>query len=175
MRSAAPGITLLTTYREMQGRDVPLKVFEALRKNSLTASLTAAFRFPVTEVENAWLKKVREYQPVDEITISAEDAPQLLQTALVPGTAKAGTPLELQLFFKDRDNNLMNEGIFVRDARSGRVTQPQSLSEKVAGYVSVKLSVEADCAPGEYGYQVTAIDESGNLRNWSGTYKVGAP
>ena len=44
LRSAAPGITLLTTFREMQGRDTPLKLFEALRKNSLTASLAAAFK-----------------------------------------------------------------------------------------------------------------------------------
>mgnify|MGYP000477656503 CR=1 FL=1 len=34
---------------------------------------------------------------------------------------------------------------------------------------------EADRAPGRYSYRITAIDESGNLRNWTGTYTVAAP
>jgi hypothetical protein len=98
LRSAAPGITLLTTFRELQGREAPMKLFEALRRNSLTASLTAAFKAPAAEIENVWLKRVREYPLVDEITITADEAPQLLQTALVPGSAQPGSIMEVQLF-----------------------------------------------------------------------------
>ncbi len=172
LRSAAPGITLLTTYRELQGREAPLKLFEGLRKNSLTASLSAAFKAPAAEIENTWLKKVREYEAADEITITGDEIPQLLQTALVPGTAKPGTTLQIQLGLRDRNNNLLPEGIFLRDERTGRVMQAEAPSEKGSEYFVVKLPIEPDCPAGEYRYQVTAIDESGNLRNWQGTYKV---
>ena len=83
-RSAAPGITFLTTFRELQGRERPIKLFEALKKTSLTASLAMAFKAPAAELENIWLKRVREYPEADEITIAAEDAPQLLQTESIP-------------------------------------------------------------------------------------------
>jgi hypothetical protein len=173
LRTAAPGITLLTTYRELQGRDAPIKLFEALKKNSLTASLTSAFKAPVTEIEGTWLKRVREYQIPDEITISGDEAPQLLQTALVPGAAKPGSILEFQLFLKDRNNNLLPEGVFLRDERTGLLLSAQTPSDKGAGYLSAKLPIGADCPAGEYKYRVTAIDEAGNLRTWTGTYKVG--
>jgi hypothetical protein len=172
LRSAAPGITLLTTFREMQGRESPLKLFEALKKSSLTASLALAFKASVTEIESTWLKRVREYQAADEITIMDEESPRLLQTAIIPGSVKPGDTLEMQLFFKDRNNNLLPDGVFIRDDRSGRVLQAEAASERSAQYVIVKVPVEPDCAPGEYKYQVTAIDESGNLRRWTGSYKV---
>jgi hypothetical protein len=172
LRSAAPGITLLTTYRELQGREAPVKLFEALKKSSLTASLTAAFKAPAAEIDNVWLQRVREYPLVDEITITADDVPQLLQTALVPGSAKPGSTLDMRLFIKDRNNNLLPEGIFLREEHSGRLLQAQAPSDKGAGYFLVKLPVEPNRPAGEYKYQITAIDESGNLRTWTGTYKV---
>jgi hypothetical protein len=171
-RTAAPGITLLTTYRELLGREAPLRLFEALKKNSLVASLNLAFRVPAAEVENTWLKKVREYRDVDEITIKAEEAPQLLQTTLDPGAAKPGATISMQLFLKDRYNNLLPEGVFVRDERSGKVLQGETVSEKGVNYLLLKIPVEPNCPPGEYKYQVTAIDEAGNLRRWVGLYKV---
>jgi hypothetical protein len=173
LRTAAPGITLLTTYRELQGREAPMKLFEALRKSSLTASLTSAFKAPVTEIEDVWLKRVREYQIPDEITITGDEAPHLLQTALVPGTGKPGSTVEVQLFLRDRNNNLLPEGVFFRDERTGLLLQAQTPADRGAGYLLVKLPIEPNCPPGEYQYQVTAIDEAGNLRNWKGTYKVG--
>jgi hypothetical protein len=172
LRSAAPGITLLTTYREMQGRDTPVKLFEALKRNSLTASLTAAFKAPAAEIESVWLKKVREYQPANEITITPDEAPQLLQTALVPGSAKPGTTLEVQLFFKDRNNDLWPDGVFLRDERSGLLLQAQAPPDKGAAYFVVKLPIEPSCPAGNYTYQITGIDETGNLRTWTGSYKV---
>ena len=171
-RTAAPGITLLTTYRELLGREAPLRFFEALKKNSLAASLSLAFRAPATEVESVWLKKVREHQDVDEVTIKAEDAPQLLKTILNPGIAKPGTTIAMQLFLKNRKNNLLPEGVFVRDERSGKVLQGETASEKGLNYLLVKIPVEPNCLPGQYKYQVTAIDETGNLRRWAGSYKV---
>jgi hypothetical protein len=171
-RNAAPGITLLTTYREMQGRETPLKLFESLKKSSLTASLSSAFKAPTAEIENTWLKRVREYQPGDEITIAADDIPRLLQTAIVPGSAMPGTTVELQLSFKDRYNNLLPNGVFVRDERSGSVIQADAASEPGSGVFVVKIPIDPNCSPGEYKYQVTAIDETGNLRRYSGSYRV---
>lgn len=172
-RNAAPGITLLTTARELQGRDAPLKLFESLRRNSLSASLAAVFKTSAAEAENGWLKKVREHQAVDEITLAPEDVPKLLGTALVPDSVKPGETLEIQLFLKSPRNNLLPEGVFFRDERTGRVQQAHSPSEKGTGDLLVKLPIDADCPPGDYSYQVTAIDESGNLRRWPGRYKVG--
>jgi len=171
LRSAAPGVTLLTTYRELQGRETPLRLFEALKKKSLTASLAAAFRAPAAEVENVWLQRVRQYTPVDEITVTAEDAPQLLQTNHIPGTVSPGLTLELQMFFRDRMDNLMADGVFVRDERTGRMLQAEAPA-RGAGYFVVKIPVEGGSAPGDYRYEVTAIDEAGNLRRWTGTYKI---
>ncbi len=171
-RTAAPGITLLTTYRELLGREAPLRFFEALKKNSLAASLSVAFRASAPEVENVWLKRVREYQDVDEVTIKADEAPQLLKTVLNPGSAKPGTTIEMQLFLKNRKNNLLPEGVFVRDEHSGKVLQGEAASENGLNYLLLKIPVEPGCPPGEYKYQVTAIDEAGNLRRWSGSYKV---
>lgn len=171
-RNAAPGITLLTTYRELLGRDAPIKLFEALKKNSLTASLSAAFRAPVAEIESTWLQRVREYASPEEITIAADEVPQLLQTALIPGNAKPGASVEVQLYFKSSKGVLLQEGLFFRDHRTGRVMQPQLSAEKSTPYTLFKLQVDSDCPPGSYKFQVTAIDESGNLRSWPGTYKV---
>ena len=172
-RNAAPGITLLTASRELQGRDAPLKLFESLRRNSLSASLAAVFKTSAAEAENGWLKKVRAHQAVDEITIAPEDVPLLLQTALTRGSVKPGETLEIQLFLKSPQNNLLPEGVFFRDERTGRVEQAHAPSEKGTSYLLVKLPIDANCPPGDYSYEVTAIDESGNLRRWPGRYKVG--
>jgi hypothetical protein len=172
LRSAAPGITLLTAFKDLQGRDRPIKLFEALKRASLTESLAIAFKAPATELETAWLKRVREYRAADEITIAAEDAPQLLQTACVPETGRPGDSLQLRLFLKDRTDNLLPDGVFVKDERTNRVLQAQTASEKNAGYMAVMIPLEVNCPPGQFTYQITAVDEAGNLRRWSGTYTV---
>jgi|WetSurSiteA1Bulk_404760.scaffolds.fasta_scaffold02980_2 hypothetical protein len=171
-RNAAPGITFLTTFRELQGRERPMKLFEALGKTSLTKSLESAFKAPIAEIENVWLKRVREYRVADEITVAAEEAPKLLQTAYVPDISQPGTTLQVRLFFKDFLGNLLTDGIFVQDERTSRVLQAQAASEKDGGYVVVMIPIESNCPPGQYNFQITAIDESGNLRRWTGSYKV---
>jgi hypothetical protein len=172
LRSAAPGISLLTMYRELLGRDSPLKLFEALKKNSLLASIALAFRAPAAEVESTWLKRVREYQVPEEITINADESPRLLQTAVVPGSVKPGSAVEVQLYFKDRNNNLLTDGVFIQDERNGNVLQPGADPDKGAGYFTAKIPVEPNCPAGNYKFSVTAVDESGNLRTWPGSYKV---
>jgi hypothetical protein len=175
LRSAAPGITFLMTFRELLGRDRPLKLFESLRKTGLNQSLAEAFRAPVSELEDTWLKKVREYRVVDEITVTADEVPQLLQTELVPGEVRPGDTLTLRLLLKDSAGNLLPDGIFVKDERTGRLGQAQAASEKEGDTMVARIPVEASCAPGQYTYKLTVIDESGNLRNWTGTYTVVAP
>ena len=175
LRNAAPGITFLTTFRELQDRERPIKLFEALRKTSLIKSLEDTFKAPMAELENTWLKRVREYQAGDEITISAEEAPQLLRTNFVPDSVPSGSSLEIQLFFKDSFNNLLPDGVFLRDERTQRVMQAAAPTEAGSTYFIVKMPIERDCAPGQYSYQVSAIDESGNLRRWTGSYTVSKP
>jgi len=175
LRSAAPGITFLTTFRELHGRDRPLKLFQSLRTTGLNQSLTAAFKAPVSELEDIWLKKVREHRIADEITVAADEVPQLLQTELLPGAVPPGATLEVRLLLKDSAGNLLPDGVFIKDERTGRLVQAQAVSEKDADYVAAMIPIGTDCAPGEYPYSVTVIDESGNLRNWRGRYKVVAP
>jgi hypothetical protein len=172
LRSAAPGISLLATYRELLGRDSPLKLFEALKKNSLLSSIALAFRSPTAEVESTWIQRVREYQVPEEIIINTEEGPRLLQTAVVPGSVKPGSTVEAQFYFKDRNNNLLPDGVFVLDERTGNVLQPTADSEKGVGYFTVKIPVEPGCPAGDHKFKVTAVDESGNVRHWPGTYKV---
>ena len=169
-RNAAPGVTFLLTFRELKGRERPSKFFKALKRANLTKSLEEAFDDTVSELETVWLNRVREYRIPDEFIISAEDAPQLTETVLVPEAVKAGDQQEIRCLFKKTEGVLLPEGVFVRDMRTGKVFQAQLDSD----YISGTIPVETSAAPGEYGYTITAIDESGNLRTYTGTYKVAA-
>ena len=171
-RSAAPGVTFLTTFRELQGRERPIKLFEALKKASLSASLTSTFKASVAELEETWLKKVREHRPVDEITIVAEDAPQLLQVEAVPEPGR--NLFQIRLLLADRNGDLFPDGVFVKDERTQRVLQAQAAPEKDSEYMIVEIPVEANCPAGQYNYGITAIDEAGNLRRWTRSYTVGS-
>lgn len=173
-RSAAPGVTFLTTFRELQGRDRPIKLFEALKKASLTASLATAFRAPAAELENIWLKRVRAYQEAEEITIVAEDAPKLLQTETIPESGQQGTEFLVRLLLSDRNRDLFPDGIFVKDERTQRVLQAQASRDKDVEYMSVRIPVEANCPPGQYSFEITAMDEAGNMRRWTRSYTVGS-
>jgi hypothetical protein len=175
LRSAAPGITFLMTFRELQSRERPIKFFEAVKLYSLTESLAIAFKAPGAELEDVWLKRVREYRAPDEITIAADEAPQLLKTVFSPEAGQPGSTLQMHLFLKDAADNLLPDGVFVKDERSGRLFQAQAAPEKNALYVVVAMPLEGNCLPGTYNYQVTAADETGNLRRWKGSYKVAAP
>jgi len=172
-RSAAPGVTFLTTFRELQGRERPMKLFEALKKTSLTRSLSGTFKAPMAELESTWLKKVREHQPAEEITIFAEDAPQLLQAESMPETGQPGSELRIRILLGDRNGDIFPSGVFVKDQRSQRVLQAQAAPENDRKYVTVTIPIEADCPPGQYDYAITAMDEAGNLRRWSRIYTVG--
>jgi len=173
-RNASPGITFLTTFRELQDRERPIKLFEALAKSSLTKSLEATFKAPIAELEKIWIQRVREYRVSDEITIAAEEAPELLRTTLAPEAGQPGRALQVRLHFKDLFGNLLPEGVFVEDERTRRILQAQADGEKDGAFV-VTIPVEEDCVPGTYNYQVSAIDESGNLRKWTGHYTVAGP
>jgi len=172
LRNASPGITFLTTFRELQARDRPLKLFEALKKSSLTASMAAAFKAPPAELESVWLKRVREYPLEDEITTVAEEAPKLNKAQFVPDIGKPGNILQLRLFIEDRARNLLPNGVIVKDVRTGQLLKVQPSSENGIEFMMAGIPVDENCPPGEYAYQVTAIDESGNLRRWNGNYSI---
>jgi hypothetical protein len=156
----------------LQGRERPIKLFEALEKASLSASLASTFKAPVAEVEEIWLKKVREHRPVDEITIAAEDAPQLMQAEAIPEPGRDG--FQIRLLFSDRNGDLFPDGVFVKDERTQRALQAQASPDKDTEYVVVRIPVEANCPPGQYNYGITAVDEAGNLRRWTRSYVVGS-
>jgi hypothetical protein len=175
LRSAAPGITFLSTFRELQGRSQPLKFFESLKRSGLMESLAEAFDAPATELEEVWLKEVRERQLPGELSVAPADVPNLVQTALIPGELKPGANLRLRLFFEDSAYNLLPDGVFIKDERTGLVRQAQAAAEEDAGYMTALIPVEENCLPGQYGYLLTAIDEAGNFRIWKGLYRVIAP
>jgi hypothetical protein len=175
LRSAAPGITFLVTFRELQSRERPIKFFEAIRLYSLGESLATAFKSPASDLETIWLKRVREYRAPDEITIAAEEAPELLKTLFSPEAGQPGSTLQVHLYLKDAADNLLPDGVFLKDERSGKLFQAQAAPVNDARSVVVPMPLEGSCLPGVYGYQVTAIDENGNLRRWKGNYRVAAP
>lgn len=172
LRNLAPGITFLTTFRALQGREQPIKFFKALKKNSLAESLMETFNAPIAELEDTWLKRVREHQDVDEITTVADEIPQLVKVKFAPETGAPGTDMQLRLFMTDSARNLLPEGVFVRDERTGRLLEVRGGSEDGIEFLAATIPVEANCQPGQYRYLITAIDEVGNLRRWSGNYTV---
>ena len=169
-RNAAPGVTFLLTFRELKGRDRPAKFFQALKRANLSRSLQEAFDYDASKLETIWLDKVREYRIPVEITISAEDALQIAETELVPEIVLAGARLKVRLLFKQNESVLLPEGVFIRDERNGQLFQAQAGS----GYISATIPVEAGTVSGNYHYRVIVIDESGNFRQWEGTYVVGS-
>lgn len=171
-RNAAPGITFLSTYRELLGRERPIKFFETLRGSSLTHSLTTAFKSPVTELEKTWLTKVREHPVADEIILVDEDAPELLRAEFNPEAVRAGADLQIRLFLKDRNIDLLPEGVFVRDLRTRRIIQTRAAFDNDTGYFAAVIPIAADCPPGQQDIQITAVDEGGNLRRWTRSYTV---
>jgi hypothetical protein len=130
------------------------------------------FRAPSAELEGIWLKRVREYPINDEITTVAEEAPQLFKSQFVPDSGKPGSILQLRLFIEDRARNLLPNGVFVKNISTGRLLKVQPSSENGIDYLSTEIPIDENCLPGEYAYQITAIDESGNLRRWNGSYTV---
>lgn len=167
-RNSAPGITFLLTMRELKGRERLIKFFEALKRANLTRSLQDAFDEDPASLEAIWLKKVRAYAIPAEISISTDSVPRPSETELVPKAVQAGNPLKIRLLFGKNENILLPDGVFLRDERTGRLYQAREDSE----YISGTIPVEADTPRGEYSYTGIAIDESGNLGQWKGTYKV---
>ncbi len=173
LRAASPGITFLETCRELYGRDKIIKLFESLRKASFRESLKLVFKTEPEALEEEWLKRVRTHPEVEEVTVTtSEDAPQLLKTIPIPETCKPGSSLQLRLFIRDGTNDLTPWGIFLQDDASGRILQAQAAQQKGAGYFTVIIPVEPQRQPGQYGYQIVAVDESGNVRSWKGQYAV---
>ena len=167
-RSASPGITFLMTFRELKGRERPNKFFATLKRANMSRSLQDAFDADASELERIWLTTVREHSIPDEIIISENEAPRLIQTRSIPEEARAGEEVRLQFEFARNSGVLLPEGVFVRDERTGKVYPSAADSE----FISCVLPVESGTAAGRYGYDVTAVDESGNLRRFKGTYMV---
>lgn len=165
-RNAAPGITFFLMVRDLYDRSRPVKFFETLRKNSLLNGLSATFRRPVAELEAAWLKKARAYEIPEEITIRAGGVPQLKKSNAE--AVRPGENAKISLFIEDPDNDLYPESVFVRDRRSGKTFQSTIENESF----TVTIPVPPDCPAGQYSWQAIAIDETGNLRSWTGTYSV---
>jgi len=167
-RSSSPGITFLLTFRELKGRERPNKFFTTLKRANMSRSLQDAFDGDPSELEKIWLNTVRAYSIPEEIIISADEAPRLLQTVTIPEEVDAGEKLKLQFEFAKNSSVLLPEGVFVRDGRNGRVYTSVADSD----HISCILPVEAGTVAGRYEYEVTAVDESGNLRRFKGTYTV---
>jgi len=172
LRTAAPGITFLTSCRDLYGRDRLLKLFESLARKSLDESLTAAFRSSPENLEAAWLKRVRAYRPADITIAGEEEVPVLERVAFVPDSGKAGGSLEVRVFTRDRANDLLNGGIFVIDDTTGKVVQGKEGRSAEGRYTQVPLAIESTREAGRYRLQLIAVDEGGNVRNWESFYSV---
>ncbi len=172
LRTAAPGITFLTSCRDLYGRERLLKLFESLAKKSLDDSLTAAFKTSPKNLEAAWLKRLRAYRPADITIAGEEEAPVLERVAFVPDSGKAGGSLEVRVFTRDGANDLMNGGIFVIDDTTGTVVQGKEGRSGDGRYTQVALAIEPAREAGRYRLQLIAVDEGGNVRNWESFYSV---
>ncbi|HSW40182.1 MAG TPA: hypothetical protein VLL97_11890 [Acidobacteriota bacterium] len=172
-RNAAPGVTFIKMHRDLQGRDRPMELFESLRKSGFIRSLSNAFRAPAAELEENWLRRVREYRIPDEIVINADEVPRLRKTELVPERGNPGESIQIRLYIESGMGSLPAEMIFIRDERTGRIVHPRPASEMETSLYTADIPIDEECPPGSYVYTVTAINEGGNLKRWSGYYHVG--
>ena len=170
LRTAAPGATFLITCRELRGRDSLFKFFDSLKDNKLPEALSAAFKTTPAVLESTWLKRVRDYDVSQDVTATTEEDAPYLEKATAAGSA--GKPLVVRLYLKDRASNLLPEGVFVQDTKSGQVVQARAGSDGVERFFAVEVPIEAGRQAGSYELAVTAVDEAGNVRNWKTPYSV---
>ncbi|MBN2339550.1 MAG: hypothetical protein JXP48_13540 [Acidobacteria bacterium] len=156
-RSAAPGVTFFKTFRDLQGRERPVKFFESLKKRSLLKAMETAFKAPGDELERVWLDRVREYRIPEEILIHEARAPRLVRVEFRPADAV------LRLVIEDADRDLST--VFVRDEGSGSVLQARAETENGVPFFAVSLPAGAPAG----AVTIVAVDEAGNLRSWNET------
>jgi hypothetical protein len=171
--ATSPGVTFLLTCRQLYGRGKLLKLFEELRNGGPAEAFQSAFKVPAASLEQAWLQKVRDYDPTPDVTVTTEaDAPVLKQAVVDPPTSRAGATVQMRLSIDDASGDLLPCGVFVSDLRSGKVRQARPVEEASGGYLLAEIPIDADAVPGRYGLRVTAVDGAGNVRNWSSEYAV---
>jgi hypothetical protein len=172
LRSASPGITFLTTCRELYGRERLLKLFESLAKKNLEESVSAVFRTTIAKLEAEWWTRVRAYKPAELTITTNEEAPALDRIALVPDPGKPGAALGLLVYARDATNDLSSAGIFLVDETSGRVLQGKPVNTPQGRCTRFEMPVEPERQDGRYRLQLVAVDEGGNLRLWEANYLI---
>ena len=73
----------------------------------------------------------------------------------------------------DPEKKCLPDGVYVHDERTGKVWPVQHATEDGTAYVVATIPLDPDSPHGRYRYLVTAIDEEGNLRQWSSHYRIG--
>jgi hypothetical protein len=173
LRTAAPGITFLETCRELRGRDSLIKFFEALKRFPVQSAMSSVFRMNGDALEKLWLEKVQKYEvPEEVIATSPEDAPVLERMVFNPARVRAGMPLQIRLYLKDRLDDFLPEAVFLTDKASGKTMQGRAGSEAKERFVYADLPLESGLKAASYDLIITAIDEAGNVRTWIKSYTV---
>jgi hypothetical protein len=172
LRSAAPGITFLTLCSELYGRDKVFKLFEHLGRRNLEESISAAFRVPLSTVESEWLARVRKYEASDVSIGGEEEAPELERVVFTPDPAKPGSNLDVQLFTRDGVQDLSSSGIFFLDETSGRVLQGTQGDDGNRTFTRLRLPLDPEQPAGKHALRIIAVDNGGNVRNWTAYYSV---
>ena len=103
---------------------------------------------------------------------SDDEAPQLRKTVLVPPAGRRGASFQMRLFFQVGKDNLYPGSVFFEETVSRIVIRGRESAEKGERFTQVDVPVDEMRQPGNYSYRITAIDESGNVRNWEGSYVV---
>ena len=169
LRAVSPGVTLITILRELHGRERIIKFFEALKKEGVEDALTSTFRSPARVLEQVWIKKVRDYKISDEVTVTSEEnVPRLRQ--MVSATAHSGGNLQLKLSIADVGGDFSPTSLFVQDEASGQVIEGKTGNG--GQIVVVEIPIDSKRTPGKFNFRITAVDDSGNVRHWNGSYDV---
>ena len=173
IRAVAPGVTFYLTCRDEFGRDKARELFSSLGKRTLQDSIKLNLRRISEAVEYIWLKRLQSFGSLEEVTVTnEEDAPRLEEASFDPLLASPGTELQLRMLIQDGGRNLSPGGVFVLDNGSGRVLQPEVVTLEGTRHLQVQLPIDPERTAGEYGIEVTAVDDVGNVRIWDRTYQV---
>lgn len=170
LQTAAAGITFLVVAREQEGRDRLLKFFEELKKGSLEEAVRSAFKVSAAALEETWLGRIRSYSLADATATAEEDAPVLRSVLVSPEPAPAGSPVQVRISIDDRAGDIVPGGVFLHEANPGIVHRARLLKAGPPVELAVDVPPLPGAGPGRRDFRITAIDEAGNVRNWTGSY-----
>lgn len=164
----SPGVTFLMVCRDLYGSKKTLQLFESLKKGELSKALSDRFKTRASELEEAWLERVRNYPVAEDVTLTSDSDPPLLQQVIAqPRKGSEDETLELRLLFEGSAGDTSSLVVFVFEQKSERTYLGVPASASGDRWVVAHLPIEPEGRDLAYTFDIVAVDKSGNVRHWT--------